>query len=81
MCLGRGPQEKMLIAAAVEIDIVEDGGSANDLYPSALAMQVKQLATNASKRKKMANLGQAHVDGSGAERVVDVILEDINAER
>jgi predicted component of type VI protein secretion system len=61
--------------------MVVDGGSANDLYPSALAMQVKQLATNASKRKKMANLGQAHVDGGGAERVVKIILEDINAEK
>ena len=80
ICISRGKHEWTLVHGAADRGIVIDAGLADELYPSALAVQTKRLAIDAITRKKMSNFGQAYVDGMGAERVIDIMLEDINAE-
>lgn len=71
------PNQRPVAAAVARRGLAEDGGSAADLMPDALAARLDALAADRARREAMIRRGQQIVDGLGASRVVTRLLADL----
>lgn len=77
ICVSRGQHEETLIAAAADQNIVINGGSIEKVGTRKFKKTIQKLISDPMRRSELSQNGQTLIDGKGAERVIDVILENI----
>jgi UDP-2,4-diacetamido-2,4,6-trideoxy-beta-L-altropyranose hydrolase len=69
----RNAVQANVVATLAAMNIVVDMGNTGALNGPALAAKVRELASSAALRERMANAGRRLIDGKGAQRVVETM--------
>ena len=71
----RNAMQKSVLQSLARDGVIVEMGDAAAFDSATLALEVKRLSESSSAQKRMAGLGRTLVDGAGADRVVDAMMQ------